>query len=273
MTEQTTDGRANGEQSAQQAMAHKATFRFHGPITFFLPPKQRDTIIEHTFDWRASIKDMVESLGPPHSEIGLLVVDGQSVDFSYIIESDVHVDVYSRLDSVDLPNKIALRPPFPGQPRFVLDTHLGRLANSLRMMGFDTLYRNDYPDDELAQVSSEEQRILLTRDVGLLKRSLVVYGHYVRATDPREQIVEVMKRYALVDKAKPFHRCITCNDLLHPVNKADIIDQLPETSAGYFDEYSQCQGCGKIYWKGSHYDRMQEIIDQVIASVDSEATP
>ena len=268
MTKHATGGTGDPEQSPQQATMHKATFRFHDNINFFLPQKQRDAIIEHSFDWRASIKDMVESLGPPHSEIGLLVVDGLSVDFSYIVEPGVHIDVHSRFDAVDLANKIALRPPLTGCPRFVLDTHLGRLANYLRMMGFDTLYRNDYPDEELAQISSDEQRILLTRDVGLLKRSLVVYGYYVRATNPRQQIVEVMTRYALVDKAQPFHRCIKCNDVLHPVAKEDIIDQLPKTSAEYFEEYSQCQGCGKLYWKGSHYERMQGIIEQVIASVD-----
>jgi uncharacterized protein len=248
-------------------MTHHVTVHFHDEINFFLPEKHRDTPIEHPVNFRVSIKDLLESLGPPHTEMSLIVVNGVSVDFNHIVEPGSHIDVYPDFDAIDLPHKVALRPSYTGKPTFVLDTHLGKLANTLRLMGYDTLYRNDYPDDELAQVSDTEGRILLTRDIGLLKRGRVLYGYYVRATDPHQKLIEVTRRYNLLDDMRPFSRCITCNGLLQPVEKATIIDQLPEQSAQAFDEFAQCDSCSQVFWKGSHYDRMQDIIAQLRVDV------
>jgi hypothetical protein len=177
-----------------------ATFRFHGELNDFLPKRQKHSPIIHDFDWRASIKDMIESLGVPHAEIDVLLVNQQSVDFAYLVQGGDQIDIYSQFGAVDHPDKLRLRPPSNGRARFILDTHLGRLAAYLRMLGFDTLYRNDYPDDELAQVSNAETRILLTRDVGLLKRSLVTYGYFVRYSNPRLRLQERLRRYHLMDR-------------------------------------------------------------------------
>jgi uncharacterized protein len=246
-------------------MSH-AYFRFHGEINDFLPRIWRHSVIDHLFDWKASIKDMVESLGVPHCEIELLVVDGVSVDFDYLVQPSVSVDVYDRFDGVELPNKIALRPPINGKARFILDTHLGRLASYLRMMGFDTLYRNDYDDDELAASSHAEQRVLLTRDLGLLKRSLVIHGRFVRETDPKRQIVEIVRRYHLADYIIPFRRCLKCNGVLDPVDKADVLHQLPSRTAQFYDEFHLCLDCGQVYWKGPHYEQMQELMARVMSA-------
>lgn len=240
---------------------YRAHFRFHGGLNFFLPPRKKNKTIVHEFDWRASIKDMIESLGPPHPEIDLLTVNGRSVDFSYVVRPDDDINVYSDFDAVDLPVKIPLRPPLEHKARFVLDTHLGRLASYLRMLGFDTLYRNDYPDDELAQVSAEQERILLTRDIGLLKRGIVTYGYYVRNTNPKKRIAEVITRYNLLEQAEPFKHCMKCNGLLQAVDKETIIEELPPRTANFYDEFHRCLECERIYWKGSHYQRMQTFID------------
>lgn len=242
----------------------EATFHFHGGLNDFLPRSQRDKPLTYPFDWRASIKDMVESLGPPHSEIELLVVNGESVDFDYIVQPGVRIDVYDDFEAVTLPEKVALRPALEGRPRFVLDTHLGRLASYLRMLGFDTLYRNDYPDDELAYVSNVEQRILLTRDIGLLKRSLVIYGYFMRATHPKQRVLEVMARFDLQTWVIPFKHCMKCNGALHRVEKADILAEISPKTARFYDEYHRCQHCGRIYWKGSHYQRMQSFLAEVL---------
>lgn len=241
-----------------------ATFYFHGELNIFLPHALRSKPIEHHFDWRASIKDMVESLGPPHCEVELLVVDGVSVDFDYIVEPGTHIEVYDRFDAADLPDKVALRPSLNGRPRFVLDTHLGRLASYLRMMGFDTLYRNDYPDDELAFISHHKRRILLTRDIGLLKRSLVIYGHFMRETDPRRQLIEVLRHYSLREHVEPFRHCIKCNGELERVDKHTILDELPDGTIEFYDEFHRCVDCQQIYWKGSHYARMQDFMAQML---------
>jgi uncharacterized protein with PIN domain len=148
--------------------------------------------------------------------------------------------------------------------RFVLDTHLGQLAAYLRMLGFDTLYRNDYSDDELARISSQEQRILLTRDRGLLKRGIVVYGYYVRETDPQRQVVEILRRYQLAAATAPLRRCIRCNGLLHTVPKADVADRIAPKTHDFFEEFSICAACDQIYWKGSHYEKMRQFIESLL---------
>lgn len=219
----------------------------------------------HVFTGRVSIKDMIESLGVPHPEVDLLLVNGAPVDFDYLVQDGDAVDVYPvfAADTPDVPSLV--RPAPLAEAKFVLDTHLGTLARYLRLLGFDTLYRNDYPDDELAGVSSSERRILLTRDVGCLKRAIVTYGYFVRSKQPDEQIVEVLRRYALFDAVQPFSRCIRCNGLLHQVEKAAVLDLIPPETRQYYDEFRQCAGCGQVYWRGSHFSRMQGIIERALA--------
>ena len=245
-------------------MMNCATFHLYGDLNFFLSKKRKHTPFQHHFDWRATIKDMIESFGVPHCELALIVVNGQSVDFDYIVRDGDYIEACSDFDAVAVPNKISLRPPNPKPARFILDTHLGKLASYLRMMGFDTLYRNDYPDDLLAQISHDEERILLTRDIGLLKRSLVVYGYYVRNTNPRKRIVEVFERFDLPQQVVPFKFCMKCNGLLTSVPKAEVIGKLQYRTAEYYDEFHQCTSCDRIYWKGPHYERMQEFMGEVL---------
>ena len=205
---------------------NRAQFRFYGSLNYFLPKKSRRKPFIREFDWRGSIKDMVESVNVPHPEVELLVVNDVSVDFDYIVNDGDDIHVYPQNHDCDVYPQIALRPQLDEKPRFILDTHLGRLAAYLRMASFDTLYRNDYPDDELAQVAGEEKRVLLTRDIGLLKRSLVTYGYFVRETNPRRRFIEVARRYALSDYSTVFGRCTRCNGDLHHVEKSDIMQEL-----------------------------------------------
>jgi uncharacterized protein with PIN domain len=155
-----------------------------------------------------------------------------------------------------------VRPPALAEPRFLLDTHLGKLAAHLRLLGFDTAYTNDASDPELARRSRAEGRILLTRDRGLLKRSSVVHGYHVWETDPERQVVEVVQRFALLDKARPFSRCTRCNGRVEPVAKAQVLDALEPKTRLYYDEFGRCQGCGRVYWKGSHYERIQGLLER-----------
>lgn len=243
-----------------------ATFTIVDDLNFFLPRQQKNKPITHTWDWKASIKDMIESFGVPHPEIDLIIVNGESVDFEYIMQDGDVVQVYPvpYFETHPLDNKTRLIPEFEGRPRFILDTHLGRLASYLRMMGFDTLYRNDYPDDELAEVSNAEQRILLTRDIGLLKRSLVLHGYYVRNTNPRKRLHEIVLRYHLSEQIEPFKFCMKCNGHLNVVDKADILDHISPKTAQFYNEFHQCDACEQIYWKGSHYVKMEKLLDEVI---------
>lgn len=246
---------------------NRASFRFYGNLNDFLPRRQRRKTIVRPFDWRGSIKDMIESMNVPHPEIDLLVVNGVSVAFDAIVADGDEVHAYPLGHTADVQPRVLLRPPLTDKPRFILDTHLGRLAAYLRMAGFDTLYRNDYPDDELAQVAYDERRVLLTRDIGLLKRSLVTYGYFVRETNPKRRLIEVMRRYDLAAHTSPFARCTRCNGALHHVPKAAILDELSSRTANHYDTFYQCEDCAQIYWKGSHYEAMQRLIQQALTAL------
>lgn len=241
-----------------------ARFRFYAELNDFLPPACRGIAFTHAFEGRVSIKHLIEALGVPHPEVDLVLVNGQSVDFSYLAHDGDRISVYPVFESIDITPLVRVRPQPLREPRFVLDTHLGRLAAYLRMLGFDTLYQNNFLDEELALISSQEGRILLTRDRGLLKRAMVTHGYCVRETYPRRQLVEVLRRFDLVAAISPFRRCIRCNDLLQPVSKRDVSDRLLPKTQQYYDEFHICQGCQQVYWKGSHYQRMQQFIAGVL---------
>lgn len=244
-------------------MSGQVAVRFYEELNDFLPPERRKISFEHTFREAGSVKDLIESLGVPHTEIDLILVNGHSVAFDYLVQDGDHISVYPVFEALDISPVIKLRPKPLRETRFVLDTHLGRLAAYLRMLGFDTLYRNDYDDPTLAKISADEKRILLTCDKGLLMRKQVTHGYYVRERQPKRQLLEIISRFDLTSSLKPFTRCLHCNGLIRPVNKDAIIQHLlPRTKAQY-DEFWQCEHCQKIYWKGSHYLRMQQLIDQI----------
>jgi len=238
-----------------------ATFRFYEELNDFLPPAQRKRDITINFERRNSIKDMIESLGVPHTEIDLILVNQEPMDFSYIVNDRDRISVYPVFESMDISPVNRLRPTPLRKVRFVLDTHLGKLAKYMRMLGFDTLYSNAWDDDTLAEISCHgEGRILLTRDIGLLKRKTITHGYFVRATKPRLQTREIINRFDLKRIIIPFRRCVHCNSDILPVRKADIAGKIPAGVYRDFNEFVICIDCQRIYWKGSHYDRMMNFI-------------
>ena len=242
-----------------------ARFRFYEELNDFLPPERRKVEFEHEFHHRGSVKDMIESLGVPHPEVEVILVDGEPVGFDHIVTNGERISVYPMFESIEVPLQLRLRPEPLRIMSFVLDVHLGTLARYLRLSGFDTLYRNDYDDDTLAQISADEQRILLTRDRDVLKRTIVTRGYLVRNDRPRHQLAEVVARFDLYAKLRPFRRCSQCNGLLRAVDKATILDRLEPKTRLYYDEFKQCEGCGRIYWKGSHHRHIERLIDSVAA--------
>lgn len=229
-----------------------AYFSFIGRLKDFLPREQKDQTIRVEFQERQSIKHLVESLGVPHPEIGVVRINDQVGTLRSITQDDDHVEVHP------VPNE------YPMEPRFILDNHLGRLTAYLRMLGFDSLYRNDYADEELAETAQREERILLSRDRRLLMRKAVIHGYCLRSLDSFEQLTEVIQRFELTRHLKPFHRCLRCNHPLEPVTKEAVLDRLEPLTKLYFDEFQICPACKQIYWKGSHYEKMEKLIDQII---------
>ncbi len=246
----------------------KARFRFYSELTDFLPAGSRSATASYLFMGTPAIKDSLEALGVPHTEVDLILVNGESVDFRYLLQDGDRASVFPEFRSIDITPIMKVRPEPLQEMQFILDIHLGRLASYLRMMGFNSLYRNDYADDELASVAHLEGRILLTRDRGLLKRSEVTHGYYLRASQPYGQLIEVMRRYNLTRLAAPFKLCIRCNGTLEGVPKEKVINRLPPKVCERHTQFSHCRSCRQVYWQGTHYERMCRFIAQVFKEVN-----
>jgi uncharacterized protein len=246
-----------------QNQIKSATFRFYAELNDFLPPRQRHIDIPLAFKGRQTVKHLIESLGVPHPEVDLIIVNSQSVDFDTITHDGDRVSVYPVFTAIDITNAMHLHPQPLGDPRFILDGHLGRLAAYLRMLGFDTAYHNDITDETLADQAVSQDRILLTRDRGLLKRKAIQRGYCLRATDPLQQLREIVHRFDLSDRFLLFTRCMVCNGLLQDVEKSAILHLLELRTRQFIHHFKQCSDCGKVYWRGHHTERMEKIIQDL----------
>jgi uncharacterized protein len=243
---------------------HKTiTIRFYEELNDFLPKAKRKIPFSHTFTGNMSVKDVIEALGVPHTEIDLIMINGESVDFKAKPKNDDFISVYPMFESFDVSSLIKLRSEPLRQTKFVLDVHLGKLAKYLRMLGFDTLYQNNFEDDEIIEISVKEMRIILTRDLGILKNSKVTHGYWVRSLKPQVQLNEVVNRLDLSKQIEPLNRCIQCNGNIVKVEKGKIADLLKPKTRKYFHEFFQCTNCKKVYWEGSHYSKMRGKIEMI----------
>lgn len=245
-----------------------ATFRFYEVLNGFLPPVRRGRDFAAPCARDATVKHMIEALGVPHTEAGLVLVNGESSGFERRLVDGDRVAVYPGIKQFNVQDVQRLRQWPQGPLRFVADAHLGGLARLLRMAGFDTLYDNNYHDAEVERIACEEERVLLTRDRALLMRRTVELGCYLHATDPEEQLRELFVRLGLASSALPFTRCLHCNLPLRAVTKAEVLERLPPRVAEVQDEFTACDGCRRVFWKGSHYARMRVLLDSVAADVE-----
>jgi uncharacterized protein len=245
----------------------RASLRFYAELNDHLPQEWRYKAVEKAFLVSGSVKDMIESCGVPHTEVELIAVNGESVPFSYLVRDGDRVAVYPMFESFDVTPELKLGREALRHPSFVLDVHLGRLAAYLRMLGFDVTYRTSLADPELVRISSEERRILLTRDRGLLMHNAVTHGYLLRQTDSRSQLVEIVRRFDLGRSIRPFTRCMTCNGELQPATRDQVRHLLPPRVAESRTAFQQCPGCCKVYWKGSHYQRMQQWVQKLTEEV------
>lgn len=246
-------------------LAH-AYFRFYAELNDHLPPEEQYKAQDKSFFVPSTAKDMIESFGVPHTEVELIVVNDESVDFSRVIRDGDRISVYPMFESVDITPELRVRSRPLRDPKFVLDVHLGKLASYLRMLGFDALYRSCYTDPELVQISSAERRVLLTRDRGLLKHSAITHGYWLRETDSRKQAAEVVQRFDLAHFIQPFTRCMACNGVIESVSRERVRERISPRTADSYDEFSRCQQCGRVYWKGTHYERMRHWIEELTSS-------
>ncbi|HEY5673200.1 MAG TPA: Mut7-C RNAse domain-containing protein [Malonomonas sp.] len=241
-------------------MAAQADFRFFGRLATLLAGAAEEAVINYRFRGRPAVKDAIEALGLPHTEVDQILVAGQSVAFDYRLQADDRVEVFPVGASVARVGAVHLSPPLPDQPKFILDVHLGKLARRLRMLGFDCRYRNDYTDPQIIELALAEGLIILTRDRGILKHARVRQGCLVGSDKVEEQVIEVLERYQLSRKILPLYRCPGCNGLLQAVAKEKIVHRLRPKTARYYQTFRQCRNCQQLYWQGAHYVKIDRWI-------------
>ncbi|MEJ5257488.1 MAG: Mut7-C RNAse domain-containing protein [Fervidobacterium sp.] len=232
-------------------------------ITFFgsLTDLSKARMIELEPGVNQTIKDCIERLGVPHTEVYFITLNGKFVKFDKIVENGEMYFVYPDSD-LEIPEEYILTPKYEGEPKFILDIHLGGLARYLRMLGIYADF-GIIEDEKIIEKARNEDLIILTKDRMMLKNSEVKYGYIVRSDEPKQQLIEVSRRYKLKNWFNPFKRCILCNGKLLPIEKSKILDKIPEKVKEMYDEFSICSGCEKIYWGGTHYEKMNRFIEEI----------
>ena len=242
---------------------HEAQFRFYEELNDFLPPEQWKKTVTYCFNGHPAIKDSIEAQGVPHTEVDLIVVNGESVSFAYQLQPGDRAAVYPVFESFDITPLVRLRPEPLRRSAFVLDVHLGKLARILRLLGFDVVYRNDFDDIAIIRISLDEHRIILTRDRRMLFNKVITHAHWLHTTDAEKQANEVLWRFDLFGQIRMFYRCPVCNGLVRSVEKEAVLDRLEPLTKEHYDSFFQCPDCGKIYWRGSHCERIQRRLDRI----------
>lgn len=234
--------------------------RFYAELNDFLPADRRQVAFRYEFDGTPSIKDAIEAIGVPHTEVDVILVNGGSVDFSHRLAGGERVAVYPVFERFDIGTVTQLRPAPLRVTRFIADVHLGTLARYLRLLGFDTAWQRDLEDDTIIDRSLAEERIILTRDKGILKNGRVTHGYWLRATDPEQQLEEVVRALDLAGQAEPYTRCMECNGEIRTIGADDAADAVPPRVLAFHEEFSRCRDCGRVYWAGSHQPKLDAII-------------
>ena len=238
-----------------------AYFRFYEELNDFLSFNRKKKQFPYQFEGKPSVKDAIEAIGVPHTEVEIILANGTSVGFDYHLQENDFISVYPVFESLDVSPILKLRSLPLRKTAFILDVHLGKLSRILRLLGFDVLYRNDYQDSEIIDFSIQENRIILTKDRGILKNNSVTHGYCVRSSDSTEQAQEVLRRFDLYSQVKPFARCIRCNGHIEGISKTKVLPNLPPKTAQFYKKFYICSNCGHIYWRGSHFDKMLKKVE------------
>jgi len=233
-----------------------ALFRFHEGIKELLRPGNREAELFCPVLRRASVKDVIESLGVPHTEVGRITAKGLERDFTYLPAAGDTLDVYAVTPPLDVTLPCVLRPMPLQKISFVVDVNVGKLARLLRLLGLDAAYDHLWRDTKIADLAATQGRIALSRDRSLLKRKKIEFGRLIRAEDPQDQLLEVLSFFGIKGPFRTFSRCLYCNLELEPVDKAEILHRLEPLTKKYFNVFHICPGCGRIYWPGSHHEKM-----------------
>lgn len=225
---------------------------------FFRPKDGAGMEIRASLDRRASVKDIIESCGIPHTEVGYMGMNGKEVDFSHIPRSPGRLTVRSIPTPFDVERPSFLRPEPLSALRFIADANVIRLGQLMLILGFDVELCRTGSDKDIADKAQALGRILLTRDTALLKRKKIIFARRIRADLPYDQVSEVVHFFGLEQKTAFFSRCTACNTLLVPKAKDEILHLLEPKTRMFFHRFFQCPECGRMFWRGSHVENMRE---------------
>lgn len=241
------------------------TVRLYEELNEPLPRQKRKAPFTHTVSADTPVGVLLDDLGVAADKVEIILVNGESADLGHRLRDGDHVSIYPVFESFDISEQLRMRDHPLRDPRFVLDAHLGKLATYMRMLGFDTLYKNDYTDPRLMALSRNKGRILLSKDRRLVHKSGLTRAYEVRALRPREQLTEVMERFDLYRLARPFERCMVCNTPLETAHKSDVAGRVPPQVWREHDAFRVCPDCHRAYWSGGHHRRMQAFIRELLA--------
>jgi uncharacterized protein len=244
-------------------MAGHVDVRVYAELNDFLPRESRGVTLRRPFRPHQTVKDVLEATGIPHTEIDLIVVNGQAQDFAHRPAPGDRIAAYPMFEAFDIGSTARLRPVPLRDTRFVVDVNLGRLARLLRLLGFDVWWSSDADDETLVDISLAQRRILLTRDRALLKRRIITHGVFVHSDDPEEQTLEVIRRLDLSERLAPLTRCMRCNGELVTVGKDEVIDRLEPLTRRYYSDFVRCAQCSRIYWPGSHHAKLLRLVERL----------
>lgn len=239
-------------------------FRFYAELNDFLPEQRRQREFEEWFKTPINVGDTLVSFGIPFSEVDLILVNGESANVKHSLKENDRVSVYPQFESMDIRGQTQLRKIPLRDTKFILDCHLGKLTRYLRMLGFDCFYKNQMDDEAIIDKSLHEGRIILTRDKLLLKSERITHAYYVRSIEKHEQLREVVQKFDLYQQFKSFSRCISCNAKLQVVDKKWVQTRVDEDTYRIFDRFFYCTACDKVFWKGSHFKRMEHYIRDLL---------
>jgi len=255
---------ARGTRQTDNSKKSVARFRFHGGLEELLVRRYRADLPSYCFRDNPGIKDAIETMGIPHTEVDVILANSLSVHFSYPLQNNDVIDVYPVFSDVPVAKPLKLTPCPPDPVSFVLDVHLGKLARRMRLLGFDVCYRNDLDDAEIMEIADREGRVILTRDLGILKHRKVVHGYLVRSDQIDCQLREVLKRYELYGQIHLWTRCMVCNGLMERVEKAEVLDRLEPKTRLYYEDFHRCSSCDQLYWQGSHFFKIAAWLNEFL---------
>jgi uncharacterized protein with PIN domain len=242
------------------------TLRFYEELNDFLPPALRGREFERACARPATLKHMMEVLGVPHTEVELILINGESAGFDRFLREGDRVAVYPTFEAFDVMPLLRMRDHPLRVTRFVADVHLGGLARLLRMTGFDTLFDTGFEDSAIAAIAARDRRIVLTRDCELLKRPDITHGCFVHAHKSAPQLREIFERLDLARGARPFTLCVHCNAPLRGVDQSVAQQRVPAPVFDCYERFFTCDACGRIFWEGRHWQRMLGLLDGLVLS-------